>query len=118
MRCGNLRPCAVVFLALFTLGFLATPEARAIDPVVGRWSWFTGDEVTLRPNRTIHASGKKVGAWETGAFKYKNHLYEYKFVWEQGADGKPHVDYLNLVNDSQRLEGVNTEGDKITGVRK
>jgi hypothetical protein len=117
MQSSNLRLALVP--SLFILGFLAAAEARAADnPIVGEWKWGDAGNVLLESNRTIHIKGKKVGVWEVGSFEHKNKRYEYKLIWDEGFDGRPHVCYVNLVNENRRLEGVDTEGNGISVHRK
>ena len=122
---GSLRTIRQAFLSLTlslaALGLIAVSEARAADnPIVGTWKWFVGPDVTFKANKTIHIDGKKVGSWQAGGkHKYKGKTYTYKLSWDKGgADDKPHIDYLNLAKDKQKLEGVNTEGAEVSGERK
>lgn len=105
------------FLFLFTLNLLVVSEGLADDaPIVGTWKWKGGKDVILEANNTIRLSGKEVGIWRRGTFKYEGNTYGYILVWDKGIDNKPHVNFLKLENN--KLEGWNTEGDKVSAERK
>ena len=98
---------------------LSVSKTWAAQPIVGTWTWFNGIEVKIHANKSVQLAGtKKSGTWHAGSYKYKNNTYGYKIVWDVGDDGKPHVDYLNLVKDGKRLEGINTEGIEVSGEKK
>ena len=89
---------------------ITAPDA---DPIVGKWVWFDGSDVVFSSDKKILSVGKKKGEWKQGRFNYKGKEYSYNLIWDSGF-----IDYLNLVNGDQRLEGVNTVGSPIRGDRR
>jgi hypothetical protein len=75
---------------------LRCSAVRTIDVMVA-WLPIQMLVVAVCPMRLIVLAGSPT------AMVYKGKTYGYKLIWNEGADGKPHVDYLNLVNENKKL---------------
>jgi uncharacterized caspase-like protein len=77
---------------------------RSTATVIGKWSWFNGGVVEIKPDGTLRADGADgVGTWYCqGSIAV--------LVWKAGW-----VDRLTLKRDGTRLSGVNQRGTAVSG---
>ncbi|MBT7300603.1 MAG: arabinan endo-1,5-alpha-L-arabinosidase [Victivallales bacterium] len=96
--------CVVCCLLVFGRVFAADGGR---DPVIGRWSWFSGDTVVLGPGGKVN--GGKATTWRRVGTRGRR----YEIRWHNGT----FVDRLTLSRDGTRLTGKNQRGTTVSGTR-
>jgi hypothetical protein len=89
------------------------PAPQPSDPpeltgIVGTWSWFTGETVEIRPDRTF-SSEKNKGIWEHT--DQSGRLYSMR--WDEGG----WIDSITLSSDGKSLTGQNQYGTSVTATK-
>lgn len=115
---GTMKPLPFA-LALASSSLLAqegaalpkADEARAKDPILGKWVWHGGHPVTVAADGTATSTKGPRATWKF--LNNKELERKYEVVWDEGI----FIDTVRLSRDFKKVEGKNQKGERITAVR-
>jgi hypothetical protein len=90
---------------------VSIPSSNSACSIVGSWKWLNGKYIlTINSDRTMHSQDLNniihPGKWDVSNGQYT-------FNWDEG----PYIDYVQLSQNCNNLNGYNNKGDPVYGSR-
>ncbi len=92
--------------ALLLLSARLRAQDPAVDPIVGKWRWFTDATYVFKPDGTLNE-----GKWKWKCLNPDESPRRYAIKWAKSSD------IMELINDNANLEGKNSKGKRVWGQR-
>jgi hypothetical protein len=100
--------CMAILLPLTSVTFGNDESTKVIDPIVGKWNWFTAETVTFHPDGTFTTNSGTKGKWVVVGYGANR---KYTVNWGR------YIDSLRMTKYDKELTGKNQNGAKVTAVR-